>query len=351
MSHVKFIKINGRRIGQGYPVYVVAELSANHHHKLQAALRLMDEAKKAGADAVKIQTYTPDTLTLNCKNKYFKIGGGTLWDGKTLYDLYQDAHTPWEWHGKLKKHAQKLGLDFFSSPFDLSAVAFLESMKVSAYKVASFEIVDISLIEAIAKTGKPIIFSTGMATEKEISEALQAARKNGATQIALLKCTSAYPAPAKEMNLKTLSHMARRFRVPVGLSDHTLGISAPVVAVTLGASIIEKHLTLSRKTRGPDSAFSLEPQEFTSMVTNIRSAQAAMGEISYGASAHEKASKAFRRSLFAVENILRGERFTTKNIRSIRPAHGLPPKYFKKILGKKCLVNLKFGTPLQWKHL
>ncbi len=347
----KFISIGHRKIGADYPVYVVAELSANHHHSLQSALRLIEEAKKAGADAVKIQTYTADTITINCKNKYFRIGGGTIWDGKSLYDLYRDAFTPWEWHEKLQKKAYALGLDFFSSPFDTTAVTFLESMNISAYKVASFELVDIPLIETIAETKKPIIFSTGMATKEEIWDALSTAKHCGARQIALLKCTSAYPAPPQEMNLKTLCDMAKTFQVPVGLSDHTLGITASITAVTLGACIVEKHLTLSRKTPGPDSSFSLEPQEFKAMVDGVRTAQAAIGKVSYGPSAHEKASCSFRRSLFAVKDILKGERLTDQNVRSIRPAHGLAPKYLKKVLGKKSRTKINFGTPIQWKHI
>ena len=265
-----YVDINDRKIGPGFPVYIVAELSANHRQKLDEAIELIRVAKEVGADAVKLQTYTPDTMTIQCDKPEFRIGGGTLWDGKTLYDLYGEAYMPWEWQPKLKKLADDLGIDLLSTPYDKAAVDFLEEMGVPAYKVASFEIVDIHLIEYIASKGKPIILSTGMATLEEIEEAMQAARKAGASQIALLKCTSVYPAPPEEMNLRTLPDLAKKFRVPVGLSDHTMGISVPVAAVALGACIVEKHFTLSRSIPSSDSAFSLEPQEFKAMVEAIR---------------------------------------------------------------------------------
>lgn len=282
------LNIAGRRIGPDQPVYIVAELSANHGRDFQRAAKTIRAMKAAGADAVKIQTYTADTLTIVCHNKYFKIRGGTLWDGKTLYELYQEAAMPWDWQPKLQKLARKVGLDFFSTSFDASAADFLEKLKVPAHKIASFEIVDIPLIQKVAATGKPLILSTGMATVAEIREALTAARKAGAKQIALLKCTSAYPARPEEMNLRTLPDMAKRFGVPVGLSDHTMGIAVPVAAVALGACIVEKHFTLSRKYSGPDSAFSLEPDEFKEMVAAIRAAEKALGSVNYQISASEK---------------------------------------------------------------
>ncbi|KKT91713.1 MAG: N-acylneuraminate-9-phosphate synthase [Parcubacteria group bacterium GW2011_GWF2_45_11] len=345
------IKIGNRKIGAGQPTYIVAEFSANHHQDLQTAIRLVRAAQKAGADAIKIQTYTADTITLNCRNKYFQINGGTLWDGRTLYDLYSEAYTPWEWHAPLQKKAKDLGLDFFSSPFDPSAVDFLEKLKVRAYKVASFEIVDLPLIEKVARTKKPIIFSTGMATYKEIRDAVKTAQNAGATQIALLKCTSAYPAPYEEMHLRTIENMRKKFNLPIGLSDHTLGIAIPVAAVALGACIVEKHFVLDRKTKGPDSVFSLTPDEFSTMVENIRKTEKALGKVQYGAEKHEKPSLAFRRSLFIAGPVRRGEKFSERNIRSVRPANGLAPKFLKQVLGKTAVKNLEKGTPLKWAHL
>jgi len=319
------IEINGRRLGVGEPVYVVAELSANHNQSFDRAVALLHRAKEAGADAVKLQTYTPDTLTIDCDNDCFRIKG-TRWDGRRLYDLYSEAYTPWEWQPELKKIAGDLGLDLFSSPFDGTAVDFLEEMGVPAYKIASFEIVDLPLIRKVARTGKPIIMSTGMATMNEIEEAVVTAREAGVEQLALLKCTSAYPAPPEEMNLRTIPHLRERFGVPVGLSDHTLGMAVPVAAVALGACIVEKHLTLSRTDPGPDSAFSMEPDEFKAMVEAVRTAEKAMGEVHYGASGREEASRILRRSLFVVKDIRAGEELTGDNVRSIRPGlPGLPP--------------------------
>ena len=278
-----------------------------------------------GADAVKLQTYTPDTITIRSDREYFRIGGGTLWDGRTLYDLYGDAYTPWEWQPKLKQAADSLGMDLFSSPFDATAVDFLEKMNVPAYKLASFELVDIPLIRRMARTGKPLIISTGMATLEEIDEALAVARAAGATEIALLKCTSAYPAPPDEMNLRTITEMVRRYKVPVGLSDHSMSIAVPVAAVALGASIIEKHITLSRSEQGPDSSFSIEPDEFKAMVEAIRIAEKALGQIHFGVSTQEESSRVFRRSVFVVQDVKSGEVFTEENVRSIRPGHGQRP--------------------------
>jgi N-acetylneuraminate synthase len=342
------IRISGREIGPGCPVYVIAELSANHQQDFERAARLIDAAKDAGADAVKLQTYTPDTITIRSDRSEFSIEGGTIWDGRSLHDLYGEAYTPWDWQPKLKKMATDKGLALFSSPFDATAVDFLEEMNVPAYKVASFELVDIPLIQKIARTRKPLIMSTGMATEDEIAEAIAAVRKEGGEEIALLKCTSAYPSPAEEMNLRTIPELARRFGVPAGLSDHTMGIAAPVAAVTLGACVIEKHLTLSRADRGPDSAFSLEPGEFRAMVDAVRFAEKALGGVSFGASECEQASLKFRRSLFVVEDVKSGEVFTEKNVRSIRPGHGLHTRHLPEVLRRRAVCDIERGTPLQW---
>ena len=343
-----FIKIGERLIGTGHPVYIVAELSANHRQQFDEAVKLIETAKEAGADAVKLQTYTADTMTIKCDAPEFQIGGGTLWDGKTLYDLYGEAYMPWEWQPKLKGIANELGIDLFSSPFDKTAVDFLEEMGVPAYKVASFEIVDIPLIEYIASKGKPMIISTGMATLAEIDEAVQAARKAGASQIALLKCTSAYPALPEEMNLRTIPHLSEAFGVPIGLSDHTLGIAVPVAAVALGACIVEKHFTLSRNISSLDSAFSLEPQEFKAMVEAIRTTEKALGEVRYEVSEQEAKSRVFRRSLFVVKDMKAGEVFSGENVRSIRPGYGLYPRHLKDVLGRRAGQDIRQGTPLGW---
>jgi len=342
------IEIGNRRVGPDQPVYIVAEMSANHNQDFEQAVRLLQAAKEAGADAVKLQTYTPDTLTLRSDKEYFHIGGGTLWDDRTLHDLYNEAYMPWEWQPRLKAIADDLGIDLFSSAFDASAVDFLEKMEVPVHKVASFEIVDLALIEKMARTGKPLILSTGMATLGEIEEAVQAARGAGALQLALLKCTSAYPAPPEEMNLRTLPHLMEAFQVPVGLSDHTLGIAVSVAAVALGACIVEKHFTLSRDIPGPDSAFSLEPAEFKAMVEAIRTVEKALGKVYYGVGKRDARSRAFRRSLFVVKDVKAGEVFTEENVRSIRPGYGLPPKYFKDVLGRRAVRDVERGTPLEW---
>jgi N-acetylneuraminate synthase len=342
------IEVNGRLIGPGSPAYIVAEMSANHNQDFDQATKLIKAAKEAGADAVKLQTYTPDTLTISSDKEYFRIGGGTLWDGRMLYELYGEAYTPWEWQPKLKTVAEEIGIAFFSTAYDSSAVDFLEDMEVPVHKVASFEIVDIPLIEKMASTGKPLILSTGMATLGEVEEAIQAARNAGATQIALLKCTSAYPAPPDEMNLRTIPHLAEAFSVPVGLSDHTLRIAVPVAAVALGACIIEKHFTLSRDIPGPDSAFSLEPHEFKAMVEAIRTAEKAVGTVHYGVSETEAGSRVLRRSLFVVKDVKVGEQVTAENVRSIRPGYGLHPRYLNNVLNREFTENIYKGTPLMW---
>lgn len=342
------ICIRKKEIGLLNPVYIIAELSANHNQNFNEAVNLIHAAKDAGADAVKIQTYTPDTLTIKCNNEYFKIGKGTQWEGKNLFELYGEAFTPWEWQPKLQKTAEDIGLDFFSTPFDPTSVEFLEKMNVPAYKIASFEIIDIPLVQKIAQTGKPVILSTGMASLEEIEEAVVTIRQEGNGQIALLKCTSAYPALPEDMNLKTIPDMAAKFGVPVGISDHTLGTTIPIAAVALGACIVEKHFTLSRKIPGPDSSFSLEPQEFRAMADAIRETEKALGRINYDVTEHEKASRVFRRSLFVVEDIEDGELLTVKNIRSIRPGYGLPPKHLHDILGRHAKKKICKGTPLHW---
>lgn len=344
----RHVDIGGRRIGAGAPVFIVAEISANHHQSFDEAMKLIQVARDVGADAVKLQTYTADTLTLRSDRPEFRIGGGTVWDGQTMYELYAEAYTPWEWQPKLKEFAGTLGMPLFSTPFDESAVQFLEEMAVPAYKIASFELVDLPLIRAVARTGKPVIMSTGMATLPEIEEAVAAARTGGASGVALLKCTSSYPAPADEANLRTISDLAERFDVPAGLSDHTMGIAVPVAAVAMGACILEKHLTLSRSVSGPDSAFSLEPDEFRATVDAVRIAEKAAGEVRYGPSPHEAASLAFRRSLFVVEDIREGELFTKRNVRSIRPAHGLHTRHYEEVVGRRAARDIERGTPLSW---
>ncbi len=343
------IRIGKRAVGDGCPVLCVAELSANHRQDYAVAEQLVRAAHAAGADAVKLQTYTADTITLRSDQPCFRIRGGTLWDGRTLYELYEEAYTPWEWQPKLKHLANELGIELFSSAFDASAVEFLEGMDVPCHKVASFELVDIPLIEAMARTGKPLLLSTGMATRDEIDEAVNAARGAGAREIILLKCTSAYPAPPDEIDLQTIRDMATRYSCPVGISDHTLGVSVSVAAVALGACVVEKHFTLARSAGGPDSSFSLEPAEFKEMVTAVRTVERALGGTRYGAAAHEVAGRALRRSLFAVEPVRQGERFTPKNVRSIRPADGLHPRHLAEVLAGYAACDIAPGTPLSWK--
>ena len=342
------MKIASHLIGQGAPTYIIAEMSANHGQDFNQAVQIVKAAKEAGADAVKLQTYTPDTLTLDCDNEYFQIGKGTIWEGKNLHKLYGEAYTPWDWQPKLKLLAEELGLDCFSSPFDFSSVDFLETMNVPAYKIASFELVDLPLIRRVAATGKPTIMSTGMASLGEIEDAVRAFREAGGQELALLKCTSAYPSPPEEMNLRTIAHLAEMFHVPAGLSDHTLGITVPVTAVAMGACIIEKHFTLSRAAGGPDAAFSLEPQEFKAMVEAVRTAERALGRVNYDVTKKEQASRMFRRSLFVVQDIAAGEQFTEQNVRSIRPSNGLAPKHQAEVLGRRATQDIARGTPLSW---
>lgn len=341
------IRIADKTISVSSPAFIVAELSGNHNHDYNIAAKSLEAMKDAGADAVKLQTYTADTLTIDSNNKYFRIKGG-LWDGRTLYELYQEAYTPWEWQPKLKKIADELGLILFSTPFDKTAVDFLEEMNVPAYKVASFEANDLSLIEYIAAKGKPVIISTGMSSLSDIEEAIETCKKKDNKQIAILKCTSAYPAPFTEANLRTISNLKETFQTVVGLSDHTLGISVPIAAVALGAKIIEKHFILDENLGGPDAKFSLEPDQFKKMAKAIREVDQALGEVSYQLSEKVLKSKIFQRSLFVVRDIKRGERFSEKNTRSIRPGYGIAPKYLPFILGKKAKKDIERGTPLTW---
>jgi len=329
---------------------VIAELSANHNGDIERAESILRAAADAGADAVKLQTYTADTLTIPCDNAYFRIKR-TLWDGRTLHDLYQEAHTPWEWTPRLMALAKDLGMDCFSTPFDATAVDFLEKCEVSRYKIASFELVDIPLLKKVAVTGKPVIMSTGMATLGEIDEAVRTLRDNGAGELTLLKCTSAYPALPEEANLRTIPHLAQAFGCKAGLSDHTMGSAVAVAAVALGATVIEKHFTLARADGGPDGSFSMEPHEFKQMVQDIRTVEKALGSVCYDLTEKQKESKVFRRSLFVVEDIAAGEPFTEQNVRSIRPGYGLPPKYLPLVLGRIAKYDLSKGTPLAWAYI
>jgi len=323
--------------------FIIAELSANHNGSLQNALDTIKKAKEIGANAVKLQTYTADTITLNCKKDDFIIKGGTLWDGKNLYELYQEAYTPWEWHKELFDYARSIGIDIFSSPFDKTAVDFLEQFEPTAYKIASFEITDVELIEYVASKGRPVIISTGVATLTDIELAVNKVRKTGNSDIALLKCTSAYPAPLEEINLNTIPNLKETFNITVGLSDHTLGTSVPVGAVALGAKIVEKHFIIDRKIGGPDSEFSLEPHQFKEMIESVREIEKALGKISYNLSPKIEKSRVFTRSLYVAKDIQKGEKFTEENIRSVRPGYGMHPKYLKDILGKTAIKDYKFG--------
>lgn len=341
------MKIGNREIGNGHPTYIIAEMSANHAGDIERAKEIIHAAKEAGADCIKIQTYTPDTITIDCDLPYFHISDGT-WSGENLYQLYQKAFTPWEWQRELKEEADKLQIDFFSSPFDNTAVDFLEEIGVEFYKIASFELVDIPLIEYVASKKKPIIMSTGMATLAEIDEAVAAVRRQGNDDLALLRCASAYPAITDEMNLRTMQNMKETFGVPVGLSDHSMGAVGAVTAVALGASIIEKHFCLDRAIENPDSSFSMNPSEFKQMVKDVRQAEMAIGCVKYGPTRQEMGNLQFRRSIFCVKDIKKGEKITRDNVRIIRPGYGLVPKYYNEIMGQKALQDIRRGTPLQF---
>lgn len=341
-------EIGGVKIGEGQKCFIIAEMSANHLQNFDRAVEIIKKAKWAGADAIKLQTYTPDTITLDCDNEYFQIKQGTIWDGTTLHKLYQTAYTPWEWQGKLKEIAEEEGLIFFSSPFDYTSVDFLENIDVPAYKIASFEINDIPFIEYIASKGKPVIMSTGIARLGDIQDAVDACYRMGNRDIAILKCTSAYPAPVAEINLKTMVNMKDTFNIPVGLSDHTMGTTVSVASVAMGAKIVEKHMTLKRSDGGADSKFSMEPEEFKQMVEAIRIAEKAIGKVTYDLSEKQKKSREHSRSLFIVKNVNKGEMFTNENIKSIRPGFGIETKYIKDILGKRATENIEKGTPMTW---
>ncbi|MBP2662831.1 MAG: pseI1 [Firmicutes bacterium] len=339
--------IGSHKVGEGYPCYLIAEMSANHAGDVDRAIKIIQAAKKSGADCIKIQTYTPDTLTIDCDKEYFQISKGT-WNGENLYTLYQKAYTPWEWQERLKAEAEKVGLDFLSTPFDKTAVDFLESIGVDFYKIASFELVDIPLIKYIASKQKPIIMSTGMGTLGEIEEAVNTVLAQGNKKLCLLKCSSAYPAVPDDMNLRTIQNLKNTFNVAVGLSDHSLGVIGAVTAVAMGANVIEKHFCISREIENPDAFFSMEPQEFKNMVEDIRTAEKAMGKVSYHLSEREKNSRLLRKSIFVVKAVKKGEVFTEKNLRVIRPGYGLEPKRYEEILGKTATQDIEEGTPLGW---
>jgi pseudaminic acid synthase len=338
-----------RLIGPGQPVFIVAEMSGNHHHNIKKALEIIDAAAKAGVDAVKLQTYTPDTITIDSDREYFQVKVNKAWKGQTLHGLYQKAYTPWEWQPKLKTYAEKLGLVCFSSPFDNTAVDFLEKMKVALYKVASFEVIDIPLLERIGQAKKPVIMSRGMASLEEIKLAAKTLKENGTPQVAILHCVSSYPAKPEEMNLATIPELSRKLNVVAGLSDHSSGIAVAIASVALGASIIEKHLIISRKEGGPDSAFSIEPDEFSQLVSSVREAEKAIGKPLLKTGKGEAENIIFRKSIFVVEDIKKGEALTPKNVRSIRPGQGLAPKHYHKIIGARATCDIERGTPLNWK--
>jgi pseudaminic acid synthase len=339
------MKIDSREIGPDVCPYVIAEMSANHNGNLENALRIIEEAKKAGADAVKLQTYRPDTMTLNCDSEEFQIHGG-LWDGRTLYELYEEAHMPWDWHAPLFAHARKLGITIFSSPFDNTAVDLLEDLNAPAYKIASFEAVDLPLIKYVASTGKPMIISTGMADAQEIQEAIEAAREGGCKELAILHCISGYPAPAEDYNLRTIPDLIARFGLVTGLSDHTLDNTTAITSVAMGASIIEKHFTLNRNGGGPDDSFSLEPAELAALCHGARTAWAALGKVDYGRKSSEQGNVQFRRSLYFVKTLEAGEVITADAVRSVRPGFGAAPKYLQSVIGKRIKRSVAENTPV-----
>jgi pseudaminic acid synthase len=344
---MKQIEIAGRPIGPDHPPYVIAEVSANHNGKLETAMRIIEEANKAGADAAKLQTYTPDTITLNCDSEEFKIRGG-LWDGRTLYELYEEAHMPWAWHKPLFEHARKVGITLFSSPFDNTAIDLLEDLNAPAYKIASFEAVDLPLIKYAASTGKPMIISTGMADAEEIQEAIDAAREGGCKELAILHCVSGYPSPPHEYNLRTIPDMIERFGLVTGLSDHTLDNTTAITSVAMGASIIEKHFTLDRNGGGPDDSFSLEPADLAALCQGAKTAWQSMGRVDYGRKSSEQGNAKFRRSLYFVKDMQCGETITNECLRSVRPGYGLAPKYLESLIGKRVTLNVKAFTPTVW---
>ena len=338
-------------IGTGQPTFIIAEMSANHLQDFDRARKIILAAKTAGADAIKLQSYRPDTITIDCDGEEFMATKGSLWEGKNLYQLYKSAYMPWEWHEGLFEYAREIGIEIFSSPFDITAVDLLEELNTPAYKIASYELLDIPLIKKCAKTGKPIILSTGIASLADIERAVVTCRKEGNTKIAILKCVSQYPAPYEDINLRTIPHMAETFDCVTGLSDHSMGSAVDVAAVTIGASIIEKHMTLRRADGGADSAFSMEPEEFREMVLDIRNVESALGKVTYELTEAQKRGKKNARSLYVVDNIQAGDMFTEDNVKSIRPGHGLETWYYEEVLGKKAKVDLKRGTALKWDYI
>lgn len=347
----KSIQIENRYISDNDKTFIIAEMSANHLMDYDRAVDIIRAAKYAGADAIKLQTYTADTITIDSDKEWFQIKQGTIWDGTTFYKLYKDAYTPWEWQPKLMEEAKKAGLICFSSPFDASSIEFMESMNMPAYKIASFEIRDVGLIERAAGTGKPVIISTGIANPEDIELALETCKKAGNENVVLLKCTTVYPAPYEDINLKVITDMKNRYDCICGLSDHTMGCEVAVASVALGAKVIEKHLTISRKDGGPDAAFSMEPDEFKNMVECVRHVEKALGKVSYELTDKQKASRLHSRSLFVVEDIKKGEKFTEDNVRSIRPGYGLHTKYLGEIIGKCASCDIERGTPMEWKYV
>lgn len=350
MSPAPSITINGREIGSAAPPYVIAELSANHNGKLETALRIIGEAKRAGADAVKLQTYKPETITLESDGEEFLIRGG-LWDGRTLFDLYREAHMPWEWHKPLFEHARELDITIFSSPFDSTAVDLLEELNAPAYKIASFEAVDLPLIRYVARTGKPMIISTGLADAQEIQEAIDTAREAGCKELAILHCVSGYPAPPGDYNLRTIPDMIRRFHIPIGLSDHTVDNTTAIASIAMGACIVEKHFTLDRNGGGPDDSFSLEPPELGALCRGARTAWDALGEVDYGLKSSEQGNIKFRRSLYFVKDMKAGDRITADAVRSVRPGYGIAPKHLDAVIGKRLLVDARANTPVVAENL
>ena len=347
-GELPYIEINGRKIGPGQPTYIVAEMSGNHNHDFDRAIAIVKMAKENGADAIKLQTYTPDTMTIDCDEPAFILPNTNTWGGTSLYNLYKTAYTPWEWQADLIRACDEVGIDCFSTPFDATAVDFLEDLGVPAFKVASFEVMDLPLLRKIARTGKPIIMSTGMATMAQIDEAMQTVRAEGAKQVLLLNCASAYPAPPDTLNLRNIPHMAATWGTPVGLSDHSLGIEAAIASVALGACLIEKHVTLARADGGPDAAFSLEPAELKALTSGVKIVEEALGAVRYGASDIEKGNVVFQRSIFAVRDITSGEELTEENTRVIRPGNGLAPRHYDEVIGHRAARDIRRGTPLDW---
>ncbi|CAH6795450.1 Pseudaminic acid synthase [Vibrio chagasii] len=345
-----FITIDGRQIGPDFPPYIIAELSANHNGDINRAFQIMEEAKKAGADAIKLQTYTHETITIDCDSEEFQIHGG-LWDGQTLYELYKGAHMPWEWHKPLFEKAKELGITIFSSPFDFTAVDLLEELDAPAYKIASFEVIDLPLIKRVAQTGKPMIISTGMANEEEIAEAIKIAKDNGCHELVVLHCVSGYPAPAEQYNLRTIADIAQRFDVLSGLSDHTIDNATAVTSIALGACLVEKHVTMDRNGGGADDSFSLEPAELKNLCQDTKTAWQALGSVNYERTEAEKGNVKFRRSLYVVKDIAKGEPITSENVRSIRPGFGLAPKFYEEVIGRTAKNKINSGTPLSWSLL